>query len=203
MAGGQLRVLVIDDHPMLVSGLVDLLGATDDIRVTGTAHTGADGMQQCFEHAFDVALVDFRLPDVTGLELCRQLNDRWPDMQLIIFSADAKEITLPMLAQAKAQRVISKAAPGPEIAAAIRSVATREAAPAVGPDARVTNRSELTSRELDVLRLVSKGHTNREIGDQLGLSLETVKTHLTKICTKLGASNRANAVSVAQALGLL
>jgi len=207
----MIRVLLIDDHPIVHDGVTAVLRAEADIRVIGSAETLERALTLIGETRPDVVLADLRLPGQDGVTGVRRLIAAFPELRLLVFTAyDVDEYVFGAM-QAGARGYLLKGSPAPELVRAIRHVhdGGTYLSPTIGAKlATQSTRSRrdtslLTPRELAVLRLVAAGQSNRQIADSLGISERTVKFHVTAIFNKLGADNRAQAVALAGRRGLL
>lgn len=208
--GEQLRVLLADDHVVVRQGIRRFLEEAGDIQVVAEARDGREALRLVEEHRPDVAVLDIRMPEVTGVEAARRIKERFPDVRVLILTAYDDEPYIFTLLQAGADGYILKTAGGDELVQAVRTVyqgksalspevATKVVQQAItGKPATAAAQVEpLTPRELDVLRLVARGLTNRAIGYALGISHRTVQGHLVNIYGKLGVSSRTEAVTEA------
>ncbi|WP_134663888.1 MULTISPECIES: response regulator transcription factor [unclassified Amycolatopsis] len=206
----DVRVLVVDDHPV-VRGGVELLAAEDPaITVVGGASTGHEAIKVAQEVAADVVLLDLRLPDMPAPELVTRLRRVAPRVRILLFTAFADHGAIEVLIEAGADGCLVKDITGGDFATAVRRVArgVRVVDPRLaGRHASATPellfRVGLTRREYEVLRLAAMGHSNPEIADQLALARNTVKTYLQTAMQKLNARNRVEAIAKAHELKLL
>ncbi|AIJ23183.1 response regulator transcription factor [Amycolatopsis methanolica] len=204
------RVLVVDDHPVIRGG-VELLAAEDPaITVVGGASTGHEAIKVAQEVATDVILLDLRLPDIPAPELVTQLRRVAPRVKILLFTAFADHGAIDVLIEAGADGCLVKDITGGDFATAVRRVArgVRVVDPRLtGRHASATPellfRVGLTRREYEVLRLAAMGHSNPEIADRLALARNTVKTYLQTAMQKLNARNRVEAIAKAHELRLL
>ena len=192
--------MVIDDHPVVRDGVAAQLQHHRDMTVVGYAATAADGLRVSAEERPDVVLLDLRLPDAPAAEVVAELRRTTPDSRVLVFTAFPEHAAVVPTLAAGACGLLVKDANGTAVRDAIRSVARTgtyhagHTAPSVSP---------VTAREYDVLRLTAAGHTNLEIGAELNLSVNTVKTYLRELMHKLGARNRAQLIMNARSSGLL
>ena len=207
----MIRVLLIDDHPIVHDGVTAVLRAEADIRVIGSAETLERALRLIGETTPDVVLADLRLPGQDGVTGVRRLIAAFPNLRLLVFTAyDVDEYVFGAM-QAGAKGYLLKGSPAPELVRAIRHVheGGTYLSPSIGAKLATQSvrsrrdNSLLTPRELAVLRLVAAGQSNRQIADSLGITERTVKFHVTAIFNKLGADNRAQAVALAGRRGLL
>jgi two-component system, NarL family, response regulator len=201
----SVRCLVADDHPALVQAVVDYLRAAG-IDVVATAADGDRAVTLVSETRPDVALVDFRMPRLAGLELLEQLRSASPETRLVVYTADADETVVRGALGAGANGIVLKEAPLADLLRALTSVVQGSTyvdpgLAALGIGAPATPR--LTEREGDVLALLAEGLSHDEIGSRLSISGETVRTHVRKACDRLGATTRTEAVAKALRLGLI
>jgi two-component system, NarL family, nitrate/nitrite response regulator NarL len=205
-----LRVLVVDDHPVVCDGVALLVQNDTAVEVSGSAHTALDAIDLARALAPDVILLDLRLPDMPAPELTRRLRDAAPPARIIVFTAFADYATLSTLNEAGIDGCLLKDASRTDLIDSICRVARGERVfdPRIEGGGR--NRSldaivaiSLTPREHEVLRRVAMGETNPEIATAIGLSRNTVKAYLQTVLQKLGARNRVEAIIRASELGLL
>ncbi|MFF5127294.1 response regulator [Streptomyces syringium] len=209
-------VLVVDDEELTRTGLRALLSAKPGLAVVGEAADGAEVLALVERLRPDVVLMDVRMPQVDGIEATRQLRAALPDPpKVIVITTFENDEHVYDALRAGASGFIRKRAPSQQIAHAIRLVADGDsvlfpeavrrlaAARPVRRDATTGRAAALTRREIELLRLMAKGHSNQEAADDLRVSLETVKTHVGNVLTKLDAGNRTQAVVMAYEAGLL
>jgi two-component system, NarL family, response regulator LiaR len=200
-----IRVLVVDDHEMVRRGLAVFLDAFDDMTLVGEASSGEEAVELCERLAPDVVLMDLILPGIDGLAATRMIRERSPGTQVLALTSYKEEELVQAALQAGAIGYLLKNATIDELAQAIRaahagrSTLAPEATQALidaatRPAVQTYNLSE---REREVLSLVIKGMTNRQIAQQLSLSNSTVKFHVSSILAKLGVGSRTEAVSLA------
>ena len=207
----MIRVVIVDDHPIVRTGLVGLVDAADDLEVVGVGATGLEAVTLATELRPDVMLMDLRMPGLDGDEATARILAVVPSTRVVILTTYESDDAILAAIGAGASGYLLKAAPEAELLAGIRAVAAGEVAlaPSVSrvlvrqAAARPAPAVALTPRELDVLRLVAEGLSNREIGQRLHLGEATVKTHLLTAFLKLGAKSRTGAVTRARELGLL
>jgi DNA-binding NarL/FixJ family response regulator len=205
-----IRLVVVDDHPVVRHGLVSMLGYEKDLQVVGEAANGQDAVKVILEQKPDVTLLDLRLPDFSGIEVMKQVRAQWsPTRFLVLTTYDTDEYIIPALSNG-AQGYLLKDTSPDELVRAIHSIAQGGAALQSGVAARFLENvsaqksgEELSERELEVLRLLVSGASNKSIAAQLDLSENTIKTHLSHIFDKLNVQNRAEAVAVALQRGLV
>jgi len=203
-----IRVLIVDDHPVVCEGFSQVFEFVDGIDVVGTAGTARDGMARIEMLVPDVVLLDLHLPDEDGATLAGRIRRRHPDVHVVIFTGGADPTDVRRASAACVDGVLLKTMPVNELIRAIRDVANgkdvvdRDLAGALmPPDA--TGAVPLSERELDVLGLLAKGMTNKDVAAALFISRATVKSHIENILRKLQVSDRAAAVAAGFRRGLL
>lgn len=200
----MIRVLVVDDHPVVRHGLVSILRYEPDIEVVGAAADGQEALRLILEQQPDVVLLDLRLPLLSGVDVMRQVRAAGMSTRFLVLTTyDTDEYITPAL-EAGAKGYLLKDASPDELARAIRSLMQGGAALEPAVAARLLGRisnperpDDLSPRELEVIRLLIAGASNRAIAAQLNLTENTIKTHLSRIFGKLGVQSRAEAVAVA------
>jgi DNA-binding NarL/FixJ family response regulator len=206
-----IRVLVVDDHPIVRQGLVAVLGDEPDLEVVGSAGSAEEALALAERHRPDVALLDLELPGLGGVEAIPRFATASPDTAVLVFTAYNTDERVFGAIRSGAKGYLLKGAAAEEIARAVRVVYAggsylepRVAAKLVA-DVRAPRRSRgaLSERERSVLRLVAEGLPNKQIARALSITERTVKFHLASAFHKLGAENRAQAVAVASQRGLL
>lgn len=207
----MIRVLIVDDHPIVRAGLVALVDAADDLEVVGTGATGLEAVDLARALTPDVVLMDLRMPGLDGDEATARILAAVPATKVVILTTYESDDAILAAIGAGASGYLLKAAPEAELLAGIRAVAAGEVALAPSVSRVLVRQAAakpepavvLTPRELDVLRLVAEGLSNREIGQRLHLGEATVKSHLLTAFPKLGVRDRTRAVTRAMELGLL
>ena len=210
-----IRLLVADDHPVVRDGLVAMLSTQSDLVVVGEAATGAEAVERAAALAPDVILLDLEMPGMDGVEALRQIRAARPDAPVIVFTAFDTDERIVSAVRAGAQGYLLKGAPRDELFKAIRVVSEGGSLlqPVVASKllqhmsqqatGRETSADSLTEREMEVLKLLAQGKTNKEIAAALVISERTVKFHVGSILSKLGAGNRTEAVTIAAQRGLV
>ncbi|AYG02745.1 response regulator [Gryllotalpicola protaetiae] len=208
-AAAPLRLLVVDDHPVVRDGIVGMVASDPGVEVVGEASDGAESLRLARVLDPDVVLMDLRMPGMDGVTAIREFDRLGLRARLVVLTTyDADADVLPAI-EAGATGYLLKDAPRDELLRAIRAAAAGEAVLAPSVASRLVNRvrtpeaSALTPRELEVLALVAGGATNRAAGERLHVSEATVKTHLLSVYTKLGVGDRAAAVAEGFRRGLL
>jgi len=209
----SIRVLIVDDHAVVRSGLRLLLEAEDGVEPVGEAGTAQDAVFQARALTPDVILLDVLLPDRTGLEILPQLKHENPDAKVLVLSMQDEPRYVREAFAAGASGYVLKEAADTEVVAAIREIAGggRYVNPELGARlvsadteaAKLADADPLSDREREVLRLLALGHTNQEIAKMLYISVRTAETHRAHIMQKLGLQTRADLVAYALDRGLL
>jgi len=206
----MIRVLVVDDHPVVREGLMAVLEDTKEVQVVGEAGSAEEALSSVERTRPDVVLLDLELPGINGVDAIPRFSASTARPRVIVLTAyDTEERVLASL-KAGAAGYVLKGAPASEIAQAIRAVAgggsyltPRVAARVVAQVNAPKRSSGLSARERQVLRLVARGRSNKQIAGELVITERTVKFHMTSILNKLGADNRAQAIAIAAERGLL
>lgn len=199
-----IRVIIVDDHSMMRTGLRYTLRSFDDIELVGEAGSGAEAIRLCTEVEPEVVLMDMVMPEMDGAETTRRICQSNPQIQVIALTSFQEKDLVEQALQAGAIGYLLKNVAADELADAIR--AAHEGRPTLAQEAtevliqstrqKPAIGGDLTDREREILRLMAKGLTNPQIADQLTLSMSTVKFHIRNILSKLGATNRVEAVNL-------
>jgi DNA-binding NarL/FixJ family response regulator len=206
----MIRVLVVDDHPVVRHGLTAILRWERDLDVVGEAADGREAVERIIEQRPDVVLLDLRLPHLSGIEVMRQVRAQLPQVRFLVLTTyDTDAYIGPALA-AGAQGYLLKDATPEELAGAVRSLMQGRAALEPGVAARLLEKisdggaaDELSAREREVLERLVRGASNKAIAANLNVSENTVKTHISHIFAKLGVQSRAEAVAAAIQRGMV
>jgi len=202
----QIRVILVDDHPVVRDGLANIVNQQKDMRVVAEADDGDVAIAMFEEHRPDVMVLDLRMPRRDGVSVVEEVLDRHPKARLLIMTTyDGDEDIFKSLSRG-AKGYLLKDAPRQEILTAIRAVAADQPYTSGGIAAKALQRlarPSLTQRELDVLQQLAQGRSNKDIGRRLAITEGTAKTHVKAILTKLDAISRTEAVAVAHKRGLI
>lgn len=200
-----IRVLLVDDHAVVRSGLSAFLLAYDDLDLVGEAGSGEEAVQQCEQQSPDVVLMDLVMSGMNGVEASRAIRARWPHIQVIALTSFPEEDLVQGALRAGAISYLLKNVSADELASAIRAAHAGRAT--LAPEATqalidATHRpptpgDNLTAREREVLKLMADGLHNQEIADHLVVSRSTIKTHVSNILAKLDVGSRAEAIALA------
>ncbi len=205
----MIRLLVVDDHPVVRAGMVAVLGEEDDFEVVGEAANGAEALGLVPRLRPDVVLMDLRMPVMDGAEATARITAQPQPPQVLVLTTYDTDADIVRAVEAGARGYLLKDAPTDVLADAIRRAARGETVLAPPVAARLADRlraparPELTGREVQVLGLVARGLSNADIGKQLFIGEATVKTHLIRAFAKLGVTDRTAAVTAAYASGLI
>jgi DNA-binding NarL/FixJ family response regulator len=205
-AAAPIRVMVVDDHPMMREGIAAALLAQGGIEVVSTAANGNEAIADFARHRPDVTLMDLQMPVKDGLEAIVGIRALHPDARIVVLTTYSGDARVVAALKAGAAAYLLKDAPGVALAQAVRNVykGASVIAPLAQRDVDQHHRADaLSPRELDVLRLAANGNSNRVIGEALGIGEPTVKTHMSTILVKLGASDRTHAVTLAVKRGYI
>lgn len=198
-----IRVIIADDHPLLRSGVRNMLQREADVDVVAEATTGAEALQLARSLRPDVLVLDMEMPELSGLEVARSIRQESLPVRVLALSAYDDESYVDGLIEHGASGYITKDKPLPLILEAVRAVARGEGRWFVQPPTVERKASPLSQREEDVLRLMAQGLSNAEIADQLYIAERTVKNHITRIYTKLEVGSWREAVAWAWLHGLM
>jgi two-component system NarL family response regulator len=201
-----IRLLVVDDHPVVRGGLVALLGTVDDMKVVAEADDGREAFEQYSLHQPDVTLMDLRLRTVGGVDAIQLIRAKWPAARVIVLTTFDGDEDIYKAIQAGAKAYLLKGMSVEELISTIRSVhqgRTRIPAAIAEKLAERLAGPQLTNRELEVLQLIVRGRSNKEIGIDLSISEATVKTHINTLLSKLGVSDRTQASTAAIQRGIV
>lgn len=206
----MIRIVVVDDHPVVRHDLVSMLGYEKDLQVVGEAADGQQAVQMILEQKPNVVLLDLRLPLLSGIDVMKQIRPREPQIKFLVLTTyDTDEFIVPALS-AGAQGYLLKDASPDQLVRAIHLLQDGGAPLQPGIAAKFLesmneskNAEELSPRELEVLQLLVAGASNKSIASQIQLSENTVKSHISHIFSKLNVQSRAEAVAVALKRGLV
>jgi DNA-binding NarL/FixJ family response regulator len=201
-----IRVLAVDDHALLRSGIRALIGAESDMQLVAEASTGRDAVEQFRAHRPDITLMDLQMPDLNGIEAIIAIRGEFPEARIIVLSTYSGDVQVLRALKAGARGYLLKTNVNKELLATIRAVYAGEKripAQVASGLAEHTGEDELTGREVEILRLISAGNANKEIAAQLDIAEDTVKRHVTNILSKLGANDRTHAVTIALNRGII
>jgi two-component system NarL family response regulator len=202
----SIKIMIVDDHPVVREGLSRIIVSESGMEVIAEAATGAEALTHYRKLRPDIVLLDMRMPEMTGLQTIEAIRKEFTNARIIVLSTYDLEEDIYQSLQAGARGYILKDSPRNELLAAIRRVFAGERVIPPTIATRLAERiggNELTAREFEVLKLIVKGKSNKQIGDDLGISEGTVKSHVNNILDKLGVTDRTQAVSVALKRGIV
>ena len=206
MQQGRIRILVVDDHPLLRAGLATSIGAESDMEIVAAASNGQEALELFRQHRPDITLMDLKMPVMGGVESIQAIRGPFPSAKVIVLSTFQGDEDIYRALEAGAATYLLKDTLADDLVRVIREVFAG-GRPLPAPVAqRLADRMlqpELTARELDVLRLIAKGMRNKEIAGQLRISEETTQGHVKNILSKLGLHDRTEAVTVAVRRGIV
>jgi two-component system, NarL family, response regulator len=202
----RIRILTVDDHPLLREGIAALVNAESDMKLVAEASNGEEAIEQFRLHRPDVTLMDLQMPALNGIEAVARIRAEFPDARIIVLTTYTGDVQALRALKAGARAYILKGHVHRELLEAIRAVhaGKKRIPPEVAAElADHAAENELSSREIEVLRLIASGNTNKLIADQLSIREETVKSHVTNILSKLGANDRTHAVTIGLRRGII
>jgi len=205
-AHSKIRVLSVDDHPLLREGIASIINNEPDMEMVAQAATGRDAIHQFREHRPDVTLMDLRLPDISGIDAMMAIRVEFRDARIVMLTTFEGDVEIQRALAAGARGYILKSMPPQELVGVVRQVHSgkKRIPPEVASRlAEHVSDESLTEREKDVLRHVAQGNRNRDIAERLFISEDTVKVHVKHIMEKLGANDRTEAVTIAVRRGII
>lgn len=205
----KIDALIVEDHPVVVEGLMKILRNHSGIGHIYTAFDGTSCMRIMQNLSPKLVLLDINLPDTSGIDLCRKINEEWTGTRILAVSSCNERAVIKKMVAAGAAGYLLKNSSGEEITQAVNEILSGESyfgdevGEILAADAATLNKPLLTRREKEVLELISEGYTNNEIGEKIFVSTLTVDTHRKNLLVKLGARNSAALIRIALKLGLL
>lgn len=205
-AGNQIRILCVDDHPVLREGIAAILASEADMALVAEAGNGREAIEQFRSQRPDITLMDLQMPVMSGCEAILAIRREFPDARIIVLTTYSGDAQADRAFKAGAYGYLLKSMLRKELVETIRTVHSgrRRIPPEIAVEMAEHHADDaLTDREMDVLRQVASGNANKIIADNLKISEETVKAHMRKILSKLGANDRTHAVAIALKRGII
>jgi DNA-binding NarL/FixJ family response regulator len=201
-----IRVLAVDDHPLLRDGIAALIGTEGDMEMIAEASNGREALDLFRKHRPDITLMDVQMPEMNGIDAIGAIRGEFPEARIIVLTTQPGDIQVSRALKAGARAYLMKGNLRKELLETIRAVHAgqkRLSSEAASEIAEHSTDDPLTPREIDVLRLVAAGNANKEIGVLLSLTEVTIKSHVRNILSKLGANDRTHAVTIALKRGII
>lgn len=205
-AHSLIRILTVDDHPLLRKGITALVNAESDMKLVAEACNGQEAIEKFRQHRPDVTLMDLQMPGLDGSEAISRIQNEFPDARIVVLTTYTGDAQVLRALRAGARGYILKGHVHRELLETIRAVhaGQKRIPPDIAAElAEHAADDALSPREIDVLRLIAAGNSNKLIADQLSIGEATVKSHVTNILSKLGANDRAHAVTIGLKRGII
>ena len=205
-AHSLIRILTVDDHPLLRKGIAALVNAESDMKLVAEACNGQEAIEKFRQHRPDVTLMDLQMPGLDGSEAIFRIQNEFPDARIVVLTTYTGDAQVLRALRAGARGYILKGHVHRELLETIRAVhaGQKRIPPDIAAElAEHATDDALSAREIDVLRLIAAGNSNKLIADQLSIGEATVKSHVTNILSKLGANDRAHAVTIGLKRGII
>jgi DNA-binding NarL/FixJ family response regulator len=203
---GAIRILIVDDHPLVRAGVAALLAGQSDMKLVAEASTGREAIEQFRTHRPDVTLMDLQMPEMNGVDAMIAICGEFPGARFIVLTTYTGDVQVLGALKAGARAYLLKSLVRKDLVETIRLVHSgkKRMPPEVAAElAEHATDEALSAREIEVLRLVSGGNANKEIAAQLSITEETVKGHVKNILAKLGANDRTHAVTIGLKRGII
>jgi DNA-binding NarL/FixJ family response regulator len=201
-----IRILTVDDHALLRKGIAALINAEPDMKLVAEACNGQEAIERFREHRPDVTLMDLQMPDLNGTEAITRIQSEFPNARIVVLTTYTGDAQVVRALRAGARGYLLKGHVHRELLETIRAVhaGQKRIPPEVASElAEHAADDELTAREIEVLRLIAAGNSNKLIADQLSIAEETVKSHVSNILSKLSANDRVHAVTIGLKRGII
>ncbi|HTR24117.1 MAG TPA: response regulator transcription factor [Terriglobales bacterium] len=205
-APSVIRILSVDDHPMLREGIAALVASQPDMKLVAEASTGREAVEQFRKHKPDLTLMDLQMPEMDGIDAMVAICSEFPEARIIVLTTYKGDVQVLRALKAGARAYLLKGLLRKELLETIRAVHAGQKRIPAEIAAELADHAvddALTAREIDVLRLIALGNANKLVADQLGITEDTVKGHVKNILSKLGASDRTHAVTIALKRGII
>jgi len=202
----MIGILSVDDHPLLREGIAALVNAEGDMKLVAEASDGQEAIEKFRLHRPEVTLMDLQMPALNGIDAIIGIRSEFPNARIIVLTTYAGDVQVLRALKAGARGYVLKGHVRKELLDTIRAVhaGQKRIPPEVAAElAEHTAEDDLSSREIDVLRLIAAGNANKEIAAQLSIAEDTVKSHVTNILAKLGANDRTHAVTIGLKRGII
>jgi DNA-binding NarL/FixJ family response regulator len=196
----------VDDHPLLREGIAALVASQPDMELVAEAANGREAVEQFRKHRPDVTLMDLQMPEMSGIDAMGAIRAEFPEARIVVLTTYAGDVQVMRALKGGARAYLLKGLLRKELLETIRAVhaGLRRMPPEIAAEiAEHATGDSLTSREIDVLRLIAGGNANKEIAAQLSITEETVKGHVKNILSKLGANDRTHAVTIGLKRGII
>src|SRR5215212_7039855 len=204
-AAGAIRILTVDDHPMLREGIAAVLASEQDIVLVAEASNGREAVEQFRTYRPDITLMDVQMPEVNGIDAILKIREEFPDARIIVLTTYSGDAQAARAVKAGASGYLLKSMVRKELIDTIRTVHSgkKRIPPEIAVEiAEHHSDDALTAREIEVLRRVADGNANKSVAQLLHVSEETIKAHMKNILSKLGANDRTHAVTIALKRGI-
>jgi DNA-binding NarL/FixJ family response regulator len=202
----EIRILAVDDHALLRKGIAALIGAEPDMKLVAEASNGQEAIAEFKKHRPDVTLMDLQMPGMSGIECIIAIRSDFPNARIVVLTTYPGDVQVLRALKAGARGYLLKGQVNRDLPEVIRAVHSGQKR--IPPEIAIalaehTAEDELSSREIEVLRLIAAGNANKEVASQLCIAEETVKSHVTNILAKLHANDRTHAVTTALKRGII
>lgn len=200
-----IRILVVDDHPVLRQGIAALVNAESDMKLVAEASNGLEAIEQFRFHRPDITLMDLQMPGLNGIEAITRIRGEFQDARIMVLTTYTGDVQVLRALKAGARGYLLKRQLHRELLDAIRAVHSgqKRIPSEIAADLAEHAKDELTPREIDVLRLIAAGNANKQIADRLSIGEASVKSHVANILSKLGANDRTHAVTIGLRRGII
>ena len=202
----MIRVLAVDDHPIVRDGIALLIGTQSDMELVAEASDGGEAVEKFRKHQPDITLMDLQMPTMSGIDAISAIRGEFPQARIIVLTTYAGDVQVVRAVKAGAQGYLLKSSLRKELLETIRAIhaGQKRLTPEIAVEiAEHSTDNSLTPREINVLKLIAGGNANKEIAAQLGVTEESVKGYVKNILAKLGANDRTHAVTIGLKRGII